>query len=263
MASPTRAELAKLTLDRRVALWEPQIRAALARVAPLPSGVDVALVKAMIATESEGYPDAKKSEAHLESQSLGLMQIVPKLHYSGNPADLLDPQTNLNVGVALLVSLVRARGNVWGGVSSYNGGPGVPVKVATTFCLEWKPTAPKTGRVISRDCARPYTAQPGEYPNQPYVTRVRGYYSRFGGGGAVSGASAPGKPATAPITSGATPLVSVGGVSAGGLSQSPPAGGGKTPPKTGRTTTVVAGGLGLLGLFGLLLWLYVRGGAGR
>lgn len=260
MASPTRAELKRLTLDQRVAFWEPQIRAALARVSPLPSGVDVTLIKAMIATESEGYPDAKKSEAHLESQSLGLMQIVPKLHYSGNPADLLDPQTNLNVGVALLVRLVRERGNVWGGVSSYNGGPGVPVKVPTTFCLEWKPTAPKTGRVISRDCARPYTAQPGEYPNQPYVTRVRGYYSRFGGGGAVSGASTPSKPASAPITSGATPLVNVGGVGAGGLAPAPA---GKTPPKAGKTTAVVAGGLGLLGLFGLLLWLYVRGGAGR
>lgn len=260
MATPTRAELKRYTLDQRIALWEPQIRTALARVAPLPVGVDVALIKAMIATESEGYPDAKKSEAHLESQSLGLMQIVPKLHYSGNPADLLDPQTNLNVGVALLVRLVRARGNVWGGVSSYNGGPGVPVKVPTTFCLEWKPTAPKTGRVISRDCARPYTAKPGEYPNQPYVTKVQSYYRRFGGGGVSAPAPAPPKPASAPISPGATPLVSGGGAA----SPAPaPASGGGVPKKAGSASAMVLGGVGLLGLFGLLLWIYVRGGSGR
>jgi len=63
-------------------------------------------VMAIIQIESSFYPDAKRYEAKLNDASLGLMQILLSTArdrgFSGGPAGLFDPLTNVRLGMAQL-----------------------------------------------------------------------------------------------------------------------------------------------------------------
>lgn len=178
--------------------------------APLPTATMVALVREVAAAEnvppalllsiaraeSAFFPDAVRGEAHLSDASHGLMQILLSTArgagYGGsvgswNPVTrtgtgLYDPTINLRFGARHLRGLLNATGgDIPRAISAYNAGLG-NAKLATTsyrFCLAWKPTAPATGRILDRDCANVRTVQPGEYPNQPYVTRVLGFVREY------------------------------------------------------------------------------------
>jgi hypothetical protein len=190
--------------------------------APLAAqyGVPLPVVLAIAAHESGGFCGwATRGEPHLGDASIGLMQILYSTAkangYTGvigawNDATntgtgLYDPATNLRYGSKFFASLLKSTGNdLERAVSAYNAGLGNAkrVTVVTRFCLAWKATAPKSGRTLDRDCAKVYTAQPGEFGNQPYVNTIvslaRSYgFVGVGGGGAIpGGVQASGTPST-------------------------------------------------------------------
>ena len=71
-------------------------------------GVDPPVIRAVILTESSGDPNAKGP-----TDDYGLMQITlrtaKRLGFTGTPEELLDPETNIRLGVKLLAD-IRARG---------------------------------------------------------------------------------------------------------------------------------------------------------
>lgn len=90
-------------------------------------------VCAFIEIESAWNPTALRAEPRLDDASYGLMQLLygtaRGLGFTGNPADLYDPTTNIMFGVALLrwnwSDLTRRLGRTptvdeW--VASYNAG---------------------------------------------------------------------------------------------------------------------------------------------
>lgn len=156
-----------------------------AEIAGAPTGVDRALVKAIIGTESGFKPNAYRGEPHIGDASRGLMQILLRtaqgVGFAGPALDLYDPATNIRYGVRFLSGLVRSKGgDVWSAVSAYNNGNGRVAKVTTTVCL---------ARNADGTCARSFTAQPGQFLNQPYVDKVKALYRYFStqlaGGGAL------------------------------------------------------------------------------
>lgn len=173
---------------------------ALIRQAAQAAGVEFAFLKAIVAAESSFNPRARRGEPQIGDASYGLTQLLGatarRLGYAGTLGDhekrtggLYDPAINLQYGARFLRSVLdQVGGELPAAASAYNGGYrpslgfGRPVEKATTLCLEWKQSAPKTGRTIARDCARSFTAQPGQFGNQPYVDKVMGYYRSFGGG---------------------------------------------------------------------------------
>lgn len=166
--------------------WRPDVQRA---VLENGNAVPVALVLAIIEAESTGAPYATRGEPQASDASIGLMQVLygtaRAMGYTGaagawskttnSGTGLYDVATNLRYGVKYLAGLLDATGgDVERAISAYNAGLGNAKRftVATRFCLAWKPTAPATGRNLDRDCANIYTAQPGEFGNQPYVTKV-------------------------------------------------------------------------------------------
>lgn len=184
--------------------------------APLSRDGAVAAVKAIIAKESAFNPAAVRGEPHLgdTAASVGLMQLLYTtargLGYPGLPGSpqgltgLFDPGTNIYLGTKYLwVQLSRA-GNLDGAFSAYNGdyrprlGFGVRRTTATPrVCLRWKAAAPKTGRIINRDCEVVGSTVPGTFSNQSYVDRARNYYAYFFGPGPLP-AGGPKPPNAAP-----------------------------------------------------------------
>ena len=166
----------------------------LARGAAQEAGVPPALVLAIAQHESGGFfPDAHRGEPHLGDSSHGLMQLLLATArgsgFSGpvgawtqatrSGTGLYDPATNLRYGAKHLRGLLNAtNGDVERAVSAYNAGLGNAKKATTTtrFCSVWKPTAPATGRILDRDCARIRTVKPGEWMNQDYVDVIMRYY---------------------------------------------------------------------------------------
>jgi len=153
-----------------------------------PAGVTRALVQAMIGTESAFKPKAYRAEPHIQDASRGLMQILLRtargVGFTGQPLELYDPATNIRYGVAYLADLVRAKGgNVWTAVSAYNNGSGKIAASPTTVCL--------ARDQVTGVCVRSYTAQPGQYLNQPYVDKVKALYQYFAGGVATAGGGGP------------------------------------------------------------------------
>ena len=65
------------------------------------------LIYACIMTESSGKKGVTRHEPHLDDYSYGLMQILSgtadSLGFTGEPADLLDPATNIEWGARLIV----------------------------------------------------------------------------------------------------------------------------------------------------------------
>lgn len=127
-AVPT-AAFAQSARDNIDALIEQQAKA---------NGVPASFVHAVVKRESNYNPNAKGGSA------LGLMQIkhatARALGYTGDPAGLYDPETNLRYGVAYLAGAYRtAQGNVHQAYQYYNRGyyyaakrQGVPTVVAST-----------------------------------------------------------------------------------------------------------------------------------
>lgn len=136
------------------------------------------LVKAIIAVESAFNPKAYRVEVKISDASRGLMQILLRtargVGFTGDPAELFDPKTNITYGVKFLSNLVRSKnGDMLAAISAYNNGNGKRAKVTTPVCLA---RDQKTGK-----CVRTFIAKPGEFFNQPYVDKVLRTLKYFGG----------------------------------------------------------------------------------
>lgn len=161
-------------------------------------GLPFALVKAIVAVESEFTPAARRGEPSGVT-SYGLMQVTPAAAWgerasSHAGAELLDPATNLDRGCAFLASLLaKFGGDEERAASAYNGGDrpaigfGTRLAAPMTLCLAWKSTARPVGqRTIAQDCASPYTAAAGEFGNQPYVSKTMEHRRRYSGAVALT-----------------------------------------------------------------------------
>jgi soluble lytic murein transglycosylase-like protein len=86
------------------------------------SGVDPAIVKAIIREESGGNPNAVGDGG----ESIGLMQIQPRWHRAKMEelgiVSLFDPQENVIVGCNILAELYDKYGNYEDALSVYNSG---------------------------------------------------------------------------------------------------------------------------------------------
>jgi hypothetical protein len=146
--------------------------------------VPVVVIKAVIATESAFDPGAYLAEVG-DTGSTGLMQVLPStarnLGFRGTTEQLFVPSINILYGTKLLNQLsTRLGASDWERVySAYNGGIrpllgfGTRVAKPTTVCLR---RDPDTGR-----CVNTFTAQVGEFGNQPNVDRFARQLAYFEG----------------------------------------------------------------------------------
>lgn len=166
---------------------------------PLSRDQAIAAVKALIAKESAFKPDSLRGEPQVGDASVGLMQVLystaQRLGYPGQVGDkaqltgLFDPGTNIYLGTKLFWTLYhQTGGDLQAAWSAYNGGyrPELGFGARRTadtpvVCLVWKPTAPRQGRTVARDCQVVGSTTPGEFSNQSYVTAVSNYYTYFFG----------------------------------------------------------------------------------
>jgi soluble lytic murein transglycosylase-like protein len=84
-------------------------------------GIDPLLIVAVIGIESRFNPLAESSFG-----AQGLMQIIPRFHKDKLPQGagdrpLLDPVTNVQVGVHVLQESIRRRGGLIAGLQQYSG----------------------------------------------------------------------------------------------------------------------------------------------
>jgi len=145
-------------------------REASARGVPLP------IVLGTIAVESRFKERAYRAEPHIGDASRGLMQLLYRtaqgLGYTGPPEGLYDPAVNIALGTQYLADgIARYPNDVWAAVSRYNNGHGRRATKVTTTCRWRKPDG---------TCGESFTAQPGEFLNQPYVDDVRAAAELFG-----------------------------------------------------------------------------------
>lgn len=144
--------------------------------------VPVEVIKAVIATES-GFRPGVMPPATQADVSAGLMQLTmttaQALGYPGDLQGLFDPGTNVFLGTKLLDQLHDRLGDDWEAVySAYNGGIrpnlafGVRATQEVTVCL-----------VRNKDgsCQRTFTAEPGQFGNQPNVDRFTSALNYFFG----------------------------------------------------------------------------------
>ncbi len=145
-------------------------------------GVPVGMIKGLIKVESNWNPNADSG------YSVGLMQVTPST--AGlTRSQLLDPVTNIYAGTKHLAGCFSRRRNWTGALSEYNGGYrpeigyGAPYSGTKTIrvCNAWKANAPKTGRVLDRDClpGSIVTVYPGQYANQAYVDKILRWYGEY------------------------------------------------------------------------------------
>lgn len=90
------------------------------------TGIDSALMKAIVEQESSGNPEAKSSIG-----ALGLMQLMPKTAEDlakklklGTDYDLTDPYTNLKMGATYFKALLDKYGDTELALTAYHSGPG-------------------------------------------------------------------------------------------------------------------------------------------
>ena len=88
-----------------------------------------ALIKAIIRAESNFDPRAKRHEANVGDYSYGLMQVrcdtAKWMGWNGNCGDLLNPETNIQVGTKFLAYLqAQFPNDIERVISAYNAGPG-------------------------------------------------------------------------------------------------------------------------------------------
>lgn len=113
------------------------------------SGLEAALVRAVIAAESAFDPQAMSPKG-----AQGLMQLMPATAAELGVGDVWDPNENIRGGSTHLARLVRRYGDVPLALAAYNAGEGA----------------------VDR-----YGGIPPFRETQTYVQRVLAYYRRFGG----------------------------------------------------------------------------------
>ncbi len=131
-------------------------------------GLDPSLLLAIMHVESSGDPAARGAAGEV-----GLMQVMPataqQVRPGITPAELADPEINLDVGAAYLAAqLRRYGGDLWQAVSAYNAGTATPrnqsyvdrVRAALGLADEAAPTAccdaSGAGGVVEWIQAHPY-----------------------------------------------------------------------------------------------------------
>ncbi len=86
-------------------------------------GVDPLLIVSVMAVESRFNPVAQS-----DGGAMGLMQVIPRFHAEkfdvANRGSVLDPHTNIQVGVKILKEYIGRGGNELAGLQLYNGAPG-------------------------------------------------------------------------------------------------------------------------------------------
>lgn len=103
-------------------------------------GVDVALVKAVIHTESHFNPDATSHKG-----ASGLMQLMPQTAAKYGIRDLYNPKQNIEAGVRhLRYLLVKYRNNLKHAIAAYNAGETAVKKYAGI------PPYPETQKYVSK-----------------------------------------------------------------------------------------------------------------
>ncbi|HJQ27691.1 MAG TPA: lytic transglycosylase domain-containing protein [Blastocatellia bacterium] len=121
--------------------------------------VKPALLKGIIAAESEFNPRAYRDEPTLHDGSYGLMQLLygtaNRLGYTGSTTGLFDPTLNVRLGTRFLSDLIRTADRAGYGVdsaiSAYNAG---------------------SSNVRPGDGQRVTNAPGAPFVNQPYVDKV-------------------------------------------------------------------------------------------
>lgn len=106
-------------LVRNVKRWRPLIKRWQPDMPWLRGEQGVALVMAVIAQESQGFPDAIAGDG---AASVGLMQVTPR-SWTGTTEKLLQPAWNLYMGMRILNGAIDvAGGDVRKGVAAFNCG---------------------------------------------------------------------------------------------------------------------------------------------
>lgn len=180
------------------------------QAAALDTGVEPALLKAVIGHESQFNPAATRQEPAIGDQSVGLMQVLyatAQAHgYQGpvgspsNLTGLYDPPTNILYGARELASRLAQTSSVASAVSAYNGGYrpalgfGKPAMTPLTVCL--------ARDQVTGKCIQTRNVNPGEYANQPYVDDVLRLLTYFRQSGQSPPADSSAAPLTAPHTAG-------------------------------------------------------------
>ena len=149
-----------------------------AAIAKHGNAASLPLVQAIIGVESGFKPTAYRNEPKINDASRGLMQVLYRTAlgtgWVGTAQQLMDPETNIGVGVKYLSDLIRRKsGDILAAVSAYNNGHGKRASEPITTCLA---RDTKTG-----ECIKSFTAMPGQFYNQPYVDKVVGALRYFDG----------------------------------------------------------------------------------
>lgn len=137
---------------------EPMVSAA--QSAGAKANLDPLLILAVMAIESRFNPFA---ESVMGAQ--GLMQVIPKYHQDKIEADpsgknpLLDPHTNIHVGVLVLKESIKRAGSVQGGLQQYNGAPGDPAAQYSSKVLAEKQRLEEAARRFAARPSRQSAAQ--------------------------------------------------------------------------------------------------------
>jgi soluble lytic murein transglycosylase-like protein len=86
-------------------------------------GVDPLLIVSVMAIESRFNPVAQS-----DGGAMGLMQVIPRYHAekidAADRASVLDPRTNIQIGVKILKEYIGRGGNELAGLQLYNGATG-------------------------------------------------------------------------------------------------------------------------------------------
>lgn len=154
-------------------------------------------LKSLIGIESAFDSAAHRGEPQIGDASVGLMQILLStakgLGYPGVMGTpeaqdgLFWPDTNVWYGASLFKRLLsQTHGDFRAAVSAYNGGyrpalgfGALRTSATPVVCLQWKATAPATGRTVAADCAVQGDTTPGHFSNQHYVDRWQQAFDYF------------------------------------------------------------------------------------
>lgn len=115
-------------------------------------GVDPLLIVSVMAVESRFNPVAQS-----DGGAMGLMQVIPRYHAekfdAADRASVLDPHTNIQIGVKILKEYIGRGGNELAGLQLYNGATGDSSFAYATRVLgekQWLQDAVRHARVRAR-----------------------------------------------------------------------------------------------------------------